>query len=243
MGLIRQLVANTLERVGIGIGSNLVLFDGTAKLKGFRPYPAIKIPNNLDHEWQVGLYWYLKRIEGRNILDTGYMAHIGFTKILYHLHLRITGVDLQQGDTDKINCIQAPVWNMPIPEFSIDTVIANSLLEHLGLDYYEQPRTTDATNSTLLEFHRVLKPRGLLLLQVPYGAFPIRVKHKGKEFYVPWISSNLRNLEKHFTIEEKTYYIRARGKWIEVSETIANHIVQGGGFPPCIVYIKARKMT
>jgi len=240
VGLARWIIANTLELMGIGMGDKSIPLNNTAELKGFRPYPILKIPHNLDHEWQVGFYWYLKRIEGIDILDTGYMAHKEFAKILGNLGLNVIGIDLQSGNIDKVNCIQAPVWSMPIPEASVDTLIANSLLEHLGLDCYSQPDKTNARELTLQEFTSVLKPGGLLLTQVPYSNKPIMIKHKGEQFYVPWTRNDFKDIGKYFTIEEKTYYVRTRGRWIEVSETIADRVQQGGGFPSCIVFIKAR---
>lgn len=240
MGIIKQALAHTLELLGIGIGDKPIPTNDVAELKGFRPYPGIRIPSSLDHEWQVGFYWYLKRIEGETVLDTGYKAHEGFTQILGNLGLHVAGVDLQQGSIDKVDCIQAPVWDMPIPRASIDTLIANSLLEHIGLDCYGQPDKVDAVGLTLQEFASVLKPRGVVLMQIPYSSLPILIEHKGERFYIPWTCNDLDNLAKHFIIEEETYYIWARGKWVEVGKAIADRFTQGGGFPSCIVYVRGR---
>lgn len=240
MGICRRVAANVLESVGIGFGNKPLIGTDYVELQGFRPYPAIRIPNNLDHEWEVGFEWYLKRIEGKVVLDTGYMAHKGFTKVLGESGLVIIGIDLLAGEIPNVNCIQSPVWDMDIPNNSINTIIANSLLEHIGLDCYKQPVKNDAREATLSEFKRKLKLGGVLLMQVPYSNIPVMIKHNGEQFYIPWNQYDIAGITRYFTIEEKTYYARAKKRWLEVSESIACQITQGGGFPSCIVYIKAR---
>jgi len=242
MSILEDLRGNFGESLGrLVLGSKP---DGSEihKLIGFWPRPLIRFPRHLDYEWKIGLHWYLKRIEGNRVLDTGFVEHLGFTKLLVELGFEVYGVDLKGYSAREFKAIQCLVWETSHHCSGFDTIVANSLLEHLGLRCYGQPEFKEAQKATIDDFYEILNPKGLLLVQVPYGRYPILVRYRNQDFYRISTSESLSVLLEGFEIEEKVFFIKATKGWIEASESIANKVQQGGGFPSCMAYIKARKV-
>ena len=213
------------------------------ELKGIWPRPVVGLPKHLDYEWVVGLPWYLKNIKGNRVLDAGFMAHLEFTKLLVQLGFEVYGVDLQAFDSDRegFTTFKECVWETPFIDGYIDLIVANSLLEHLGLEFYGQPKLKNAKKATMKEFNRILSPGGTLLLQVPYGKSPTLIRYKGQDFYRVLTKTRLSELLEDFQIEEKAYFAKLSKGWLQISEAIADKIDQGEGFPACLVYVKAKK--
>jgi len=213
------------------------------ELKGIWPRPVVGLPKHLDYEWVVGLPWYLKNIKGNRVLDAGFMAHLEFTKLLVQLGFEVYGVDLQSYKTKEFVTIEDSVWNIGAWKLSrFDTIVANSLLEHLGLEFYGQPKFEEAQKSTMKAFYDRLELGGVLLLQVPYGKYPILVRYRGQDFYRVQTRGRLLDLLESFEIQEKVFYVKATKGWLEVSESVADKVQQGGGFPSCLAYVKAIKV-
>lgn len=235
---MRKLVRRISEALGINLGNK----EGN-EIKGFIPYPVLKV-GILDQEWDVGLPWYLKRLHGQVVVDCGFISHQNFTRLLASLGYTVYGVDIDDfPDTfPNFKHIQCPVWGVPLSERSVDVIIANSLLEHIGLAFYNQPHTSYAEAETMNQLHRLLKPSGRLLMQVPYVKKTAEIKHRGREFYRTYTRKTLTKLLGKFYIEEKTFYAKAQKGWVEVSENVADRVEQGGGFPVCLCYIEARRI-
>lgn len=237
---MRKQLGELLSRLRIGWGTP---FNGSLEynLKGFRPLPLVRLPKDVDYEYEVGIPWYLKNIHGTKILDMGFSDHYKFTEVLSKLGLEVYGVDITEKDVKGIVPIYCLAWELPLWLKDFDTIIANSFLEHMGLKCYGQPEFPGATQATMEAFKRVLKPSGRLLIQVPYGKEPTLVKAGGEDFYRVFTSKSLYPLLEGFEIEEKLYLARASPGWIEVSESVAETAQQGGGFPSCLLFMKLRK--
>lgn len=241
MKIIRQMLANLLELLGVGTGDRNIPIGDVAELRGFRPYPVVPSHRELDHEWVAGLPWYLKNIEGNKVADCGFMHHLEFTKSLAELGLDVTGIDILDYISPTFTTIRTLVWNIKLVE-EFDTIIANSLLEHLGLSCYGQPSIPNADKLTMSAFHNALKVGGVLLLQVPFSAQTVMITHRGKDFYKTYTDSTLRALTEGFIVEEEYFVARSKGMWLEVSKNIACKIRARGGYPSCLAFVKARKI-
>lgn len=228
---INNAIAEGLLTLGIGNGY-------------YRPHPAYPHTfKNLDYEWEIGFSWYLQRLEGKDILDGGCVAHLEFDKILCRLGFQVYGVDIapEPKPFNNFTFVQHTVWSTQLENESVDTVIANSLLEHLGLPCYNQRTTDFADRLTLSEFHRVLRPDGVLLFQVPFGAIPKIVWNHKAPFYRVYTSAMINDMLQAYEVEEINYFIYEWAGWIKVSENIASKVVTDKGLPPCLCYIKARR--
>ena len=238
---MRKFTRNSCERLGLRIGKA----DGN-ELKGSTPCQVLKT-GYLDQEWEVGLSWYLKRIKGEVIVDTGFISHQNFTKLLARLGFTVYGVDLGlfKGYFPRLNYLNCYVWNIPVlKDESVDTIVANSLLEHLGLECYSQPVYPKAESNTIREFSRILKSNGKLLMQVPYAKETTIIYHKTEQFYRTYTHKTLvKLLHPKFNIIDKTFYARGERCWIEVNQEVADHIEQGSGFPVCLCYVEVEKMS
>jgi len=85
---MRKFNRDLSEKLGLRIGKA----EGN-ELTGSTPCQVLKT-GWLDQEWEVGLEWYLKRIKGQMIVDTGFISHQNFTKLLARLGFTVYGVDL-----------------------------------------------------------------------------------------------------------------------------------------------------
>ena len=236
---MRKFCRDLNEKLGLRIGKA----KGN-ELKGSTPCQVLKT-GWLDQEWEVGLEWYLKRIKGQVIVDTGFISHQNFTKLLARLGFTVYGIDLGlfTGYFPNLLYLNSLVWDIPaLKKESVDTIIANSLLEHLGLECYGQPTILNAEALTMSEFARILKPNGKLLMQVPYAKGTTIIYHKSEQFYRTYTQETLINLlwPQFYTIE-KTFYARGKRCWLEVNQEVANRIEQGSGFPVCLAYLEVVK--
>lgn len=77
---------------------------------------------------------------------------VGCGHNIHHLKKGDVGIDLQKGLCD----IQAPAYNLPFNNSSFDKIIMGHVLEHLM-----------NLGTALKEVKRVLKPDGVLLIEVP----------------------------------------------------------------------------
>lgn len=59
--------------------------------------------------------------------------------------------------------------NTHLPSASVDMITAISTLEHVGLGRYGDPLDPDGDLNAMKEAHRILKPKGYLIVTIPYG--------------------------------------------------------------------------
>ena len=200
------------------------------------------------HEWCSDYPWFIKRIEGHKILDLGFMAHTFFTKILCEYGFDVTGVDFNEPDLSEwqfypgnFTFINSSVQNLPSGENTFSTIVEPSLLEHLGLGFYGDEPQEEAWNPALAEWFRVLKPGGVLLVQVPYGARCRTIEFQGKPYYRIYTGDMIREHFRDYIIEYIDYHSLEPYGWIEVSKSVADHIDHTEPFTPCIAKLVARK--
>lgn len=222
-----------------------------AELSGLRP--AIVNPINykatpfLDYEWDINYPWYIRRIEGKRVLDAGFVQHTGFARILSAYNFEVIGVDLKPFNEviPNLKTIKASIIDSGLPDNFCDCIIYNSLLEHLGLEHYEGKAgdNNHAQYRAMDEAYRLLNMNGIILLQVPYGRYPTVITYRSKPFYKIITAERLHTLLKNFRIEEVSYFAYEKPGWLEVSKTVADNICVGGSFPPCLALVKARKVS
>jgi len=89
-------------------------------------------------------------------LDSSYVAYVakeilGLRPLLFHVDAG--------WNTDKIDVV-SDILKIPCPDASFDIILCSEVLEHV-------PEPTHA----ILEFSRLLKPNGLLILTAPFASF------------------------------------------------------------------------
>lgn len=124
----------------------------------------------------VEIPWTLSRYASEHrVLDVGstnavapYLAYLTGLNIP-ELH----GVDLSPASINGMVMTQADVRQMPYEGAYFDLIACVSTLEHIGRDNssynIQGALETDGDVKTLLEFQRVLKTGGQLLITVPFG--------------------------------------------------------------------------
>lgn len=199
------------------------------------------------HEWRSDYPWFIKRIEGHRVLDLGYKAHAFFTMILLEYGFEVVGVDRAEATSEAdvrgelFKHITADVREIPEPTSSFSTIIAPSLLEHVGLGFYGENQVNDSRIKAMGEWHRLLKEGGLLLAQLPYGKNPRIINFQGRPYYQTYTSDMIARDFGRFAIEDIAYHSYEPHGWIEVSKAVADHMDHTTPFPPCLVKIMARK--
>ena len=89
---------------------------------------------------------------------------------------------------------------------------AISTVEHIGLAHYKDAADPDGDFKAMAEIRRILKPRGLCVLTVPYGRFTItpvfRVYDKAR---LARLIQNFRVLEEQYLVNNNDQY------WLKAS--------------------------
>jgi len=162
-----------------------LLDDAVAHAAGLRRAPrpvagparprALTAPAESD-ERPIEIPWCLARYDGEaRVLDAGYaFAEPAYLAGLVALDAReVVGVDLVEATVPGLRSVVADLRELPFHAGSFDLALCISTLEHVGLDntVYGLAAEQDeaAQERTLLELHRVLAPRGRLLVTVPTG--------------------------------------------------------------------------
>jgi SAM-dependent methyltransferase len=200
------------------------------------------------HEWWCDYPWFIKHLEGHRVLDLGFSAHSFFTLILCEYGFDVTGVDFTEPNVPEWNSpgasfvhVSADVRRLPLQDGGYSTIVAPSLLEHVGLGFYGDAAEPDAVESALGEWRRVLRPGGLLLVQLPYGAQSRIVEFQGRPYYRIYTGELIRRHFAAFEIEDVRFDALEPHGWIEVSKSVADHIDHRRPFPPCTVKLAARE--
>jgi SAM-dependent methyltransferase len=152
--------------------AELDLIDAELKRPGKWSEP--NAPTVAMSERVIEIPWVLSRYKGeQSVLDVG--TSNAYTTYIRHLRARkpkqLRALDLVRVDRG-IPCDQGDVRSMPYPDAEFDLVLCVSTLEHVGMDnsVYGAPSSGAGGDlAALREVCPVLKPRGRLLVTVPFG--------------------------------------------------------------------------
>lgn len=124
----------------------------------------------------VEIPWVLSRLRGEaSVLDIGtsfapriYVSH------LLGLHIpHVRGLDIAPAPDTGMPLVAGDIRAAPFKDDSFDLVLCISTLEHIGLD--RDPfsgglgRGEEGDATALREIRRILRPKGRLLVSVPFG--------------------------------------------------------------------------
>lgn len=130
---------------------------------------------------------------------------------------------------------------MPFSDERFDAALCVSTLEHIGLGYYADPKSSDrADQKAIGEILRVLKKQGVFVLTVPYG-----VKETGRQQRV-YDDPALGNLLESFRREEVRFFRSLKDDshrnnfWKEIGQEEASHI-RSKDQTTCVCLVKAVK--
>jgi SAM-dependent methyltransferase len=109
-----------------------------------------------------------------------------------------------------------------IPGNSFDIITCVSTIEHIGLGSYGDRKDGKGDLNAMQEIRRILKPKGLLLLTIPYSSvFKIE---KGPSDARLYDSKRLDMLIKGFKIIQEEHFLMLHGRYEKMSKNIADNI-------------------
>jgi len=155
----------------------------------------------------------LDLVPGSRILDVGsqwsvlplQLAALGYRTVasdLAGLAIRGSGAEV----------VQADIRMAPFRSGSFDAATMVSTLEHIGVGFYDQPGAEDADAEVMKELGRVVKPRGLVLLTVPFGRSGVGPLQRSYD------RARLNAVTAGWTWELARFYKRDGASWVEVPE-------------------------
>jgi len=168
--------------------------------------------------------------EGAKILDFG-CADSKLPIELASLGYKVNGTDLRKYSLKHPNFTftQGDFRRNSIQDKSFDAITAVSSIEHCGFSDYGEEEFENGDYEIIKGFHRILKPKGALILTVPFGK---RGRTRGYRVYD---YKQLLELLRDFKIKKEEFYIgKGRDHWIpstakelETLDSIAAGFVQG----------------
>ncbi len=109
-----------------------------------------------------------------------------------------------------------------IPDNSFDIITCISTIEHIGLGSYGDRKDIKGDLSAMQEIRRILKPKGLLLLTIPYSSvFNIE---KGTSDARLYDSKRLDMLIKRFKIIQEEHFLRLPNKYKKMPKVVADKL-------------------
>ena len=94
-----------------------------------------------------------------------------------------------------------------------DYVTSISTIEHIGLGFYEETKRRDfqGDRKALVEIKRILKPKGQLIMTVPFGKWAVTDSSR------IYTQTKLKKLLKGFKIDELQYFCEEDSYWVPCS--------------------------
>lgn len=207
-------------------------------------------------EWFVDEPWFLGHFAGRMqlVLDTGFITHEFVTKRICQLGHTVIGMDnrkwKQRWDYSNFVYLRGDLTEpLPFAKGIFDIVFSPSLIEHLGLGYYGDKIQNDADIVAVREFSRILRPNGILLMQVPFGSTSRVIcggeasrHNEDKPFYRIYTHDTLGKLLVNFVVEEVSYARFYQNRVWQITDEVTACQIDWTQMPTqCIVRVKARK--
>jgi ubiquinone/menaquinone biosynthesis C-methylase UbiE len=179
---------------------------------------------------------------GAAVLDIGCSESI-LPLQLAGLGYRVTGLDVRRYpfQVPGLKFFKSDATAMPFGDGEFDGVTCISMLEHVGLGHYSDPRHEDTSDTKVTgEAARVLRKGGLFILSVPFGRRAVsRLQRTYDE-------ARLKEVLAGFNVEDKRYYVNARlpqalnDHWRECSLDEASG-VSSPERTACVCLVRARK--
>ncbi|MBF0620147.1 MAG: class I SAM-dependent methyltransferase, partial [Candidatus Omnitrophica bacterium] len=180
---------------------------------------------------------------GGKILDIGCAESI-LPLQMAGLGYRVTGLDVRRYPfiVPGFDFRQADATAMPFSGGEFDAATCISMLEHVGLGHYEDPRHEGfADGKVMSEIARVLRPGGKIFLTVPCGTATT------SELQRTYDRARLSRVLQGFVIEEERFVLSERAvgclndHWRDCSEAEAAQIVSPAK-TACVYMVRARKV-
>jgi SAM-dependent methyltransferase len=178
----------------------------------------------------------LGRIEGNRILDVGSSESL-LPLELASLGFNVVALDVREYPVSHpgMTVSKEDIRGTSFPADSLDTVIALSTIEHIGLGFYGDPMGPDGDRQAITEIHRILKPGGRFLLTVPFGKAATAEGHRVYD------SARLRGLLTEFEIEEFLCCIRDHSTCWRRAEIPEAEMVDSTAFAQSVALLSLRK--
>lgn len=109
--------------------------------------------------------------KGSEVLDLGCMESV-LPLFMAGIDYQVTGLDFRKYPYQSPNFkfVQGSILDLPFKDSYFDAVTCISTIEHLGIGFYNDPQGIVSPDITgMKQIRRVLKPKGLLILTVPFG--------------------------------------------------------------------------
>ncbi len=159
----------------------------------------------------------LDLVPGSRILDVGsqwsvlplQLAALGYRTVasdLAGLAVRGSGLEV----------VQADIRMAPFRSGSFDAATMVSTLEHIGIGFYDRRGAEDADAEVMKELRRVVKPRGLVVVTVPFGRSGVGPLQRSYD------RARLNMVTAGWTWEIARFFKRDGPGWVEVPEDQAS---------------------
>jgi SAM-dependent methyltransferase len=177
------------------------------------------------------VFRHLTLSPGAAVLEFGHVKS-RLSLELASLGYRVTGVDLRRYPYSHPNLqsLEGDVRSAGLPQGSFDAVVAVSAIEHCGLSGYGEAGFERGDREIVAELCRLLRPGGVFLVTVPYGA--AGVSARGWRVYD---AAGLAELQRpvrvretrYFRGVERRYWIPATAHELAQVDSVAAGHVQG----------------
>ncbi|MEM5807829.1 MAG: class I SAM-dependent methyltransferase [Candidatus Aenigmatarchaeota archaeon] len=145
------------------------------------------------------------------ILDVG-CAESDLPIQLATIGYEVYGIDINEYPYTHPNFkfVKGDITNTKFPNNFFDCVTAVSTIEHIGVAAYGAKESESADILAIKEIHRILKPKGKLLITLPFGRNELI-----KGWYKVYDMKRLRELLSDFNIKKLEVYKKEKGNWIK----------------------------
>jgi len=180
--------------------------------------------------------------KGSTVLDLGCMESM-LSLFFASLGFQVTGFDFREYPyrVPNFKFQQGDILNLPFESSSFDAALCVSMIEHVGLGFYHDPQSEmEADEKGMQEIHRVLKPKGRLVLTVPFGLPHVNDQQRTYD------KLRLDRLLEKFTVEDMRFFRNVlpggqdHNVWKESSLQEAQNVVAETG-TECVCCVKAVK--
>jgi SAM-dependent methyltransferase len=175
------------------------------------------------------------------VLDLGCMESV-LPLFLAGLGFQVTGLDFRQYPyrVPNFDFVRGSILDLPFDKDHFDAVTCVSTIEHIGIGFYSDPKDVlSADIRGMLQIRKVLKPKGLLVLTVPFGK--ALVNNQQRIYDRQEIDKLLEGfLLKSIKFFKNTRPLKANNYWEQVSAVEAGSLSYASG-TECVCCLSALK--